>query len=51
VQVRSTVAHTAAVAGAGVVELNLDLNDLQVTPVHDWQAGLCKNGHINAVMK
>lgn len=31
VQVRSTVAHTAAVAGAGVLELNLDLNDLQVT--------------------
>jgi hypothetical protein len=29
-QVRSAVAHTAAAAGAGIVELNLELTDLQV---------------------
>jgi hypothetical protein len=29
-QVRSAVAHTAASAGAGVLDLNLDLEDLQV---------------------
>lgn len=42
-QVRSAVAHTAAAAGAGIVELNLELTDLQVRPVHahDLAALLC----------
>lgn len=34
VQVRSAVAHTAAAAGAGIVEINFDLADLQVGMAH-----------------
>jgi hypothetical protein len=46
-QVRSAVAHTAAAAGAGLMELNLELSDLQVrhTSVHGTDRTLCPSGY------